>query len=104
VLVHPDVVFVGAHVIVFVDGCFWHGCPEHIHIPKHNRAYWVPKLAANAARDRRVDEALGTDGWLVLHVWEHEPPETAADRVAAAVRARTHSSVGGRVSRPPTRR
>ena len=101
VKVHPEVVFAGARFFVFVDGCFWHGCPEHLHTPKRNRDYWVPKLAANAARDRRVDAALGADGWLVLRVWEHEPTEDAAAHIEAIVR---HRSVRGRDFRPPTLR
>ena len=61
--VHPDVVFTRARVAVFVDGCFWHGCPTHATKPKSNQGYWGPKLAANEARDRRVNAALGAAGW-----------------------------------------
>jgi DNA mismatch endonuclease, patch repair protein len=88
VRVRVDVAFTRAQVAVFVDGCFWHGCPEHQNIPKSNPSYWVPKLAANKARDRRVDEALTAEGWTVIRVWEHEPVAEAASRVAIAVSGR----------------
>lgn len=82
----PDVVFTRARIAVFIDGCFWHGCPDHLTVPRSNRKFWEAKLATNRARDRRKDEALTARGWTVLHVWEHEPPEQAADRVEAAWR------------------
>lgn len=83
--VHPDVVFTRWRVAVFIDGCFWHGCPEHQHIPKTNREYWVPKLQANVERDRRVDRALVDAGWEVIRVWEHVDVEDAADEIVATV-------------------
>lgn len=70
---------------MFIDGCFWHGCPEHQHIPKTNREYWVPKLQANVERDRRVDRALVDAGWEVIRVWEHVDVEDAADEIVATV-------------------
>lgn len=85
VRVRPDIVFTKACVAVFVDGCFWHGCPDHHVTPKSNRAYWVPKLRANQERDRRVDAALAEAGWVVLRIWEHEAPAEAATSVADAV-------------------
>jgi DNA mismatch endonuclease (patch repair protein) len=87
VRVRPDVVFTKRHVAVFVDGCFWHGCPIHQTIPKTNRDYWVPKLRANVERDRRVDAALEGAGWRVLRIWEHEGVDDAATRTEAAVAA-----------------
>lgn len=84
----PDIVFTRARVAVFVDGCFWHGCPEHHVAPKSNQDYWNPKLRANQERDRRVDIALTDAGWMVLHVWEHEDPLEAAIRIHEAVTAR----------------
>jgi DNA mismatch endonuclease (patch repair protein) len=69
---HPDIVFTKAKVAVFVDGCFWHMCPDHGRVPKSNPAYWVPKLNANVARDARVTGALEADGWTVVRFWEHE--------------------------------
>lgn len=84
--VRPDIVFTRWRVAVFVDGCFWHGCPEHQHIPKTNRDYWAPKLAANVARDRRVDTALAQAGWVVVRIWEHVPLGTAVEVVEDALR------------------
>jgi DNA mismatch endonuclease (patch repair protein) len=81
VRVRPDVVFTRWKVAVFVDGCFWHGCPDHQSFPKSNRDYWVPKLAANVERDRRVDAALGEAGWVVVRIWEHEDVERAVAAV-----------------------
>jgi DNA mismatch endonuclease (patch repair protein) len=85
VRVRPDFVFTHARVAVFMDGCFWHGCPEHGQTPKANAAYWRPKLDRNRARDRLVTKSLEHDGWTILRVWEHEPVEEAAEQIAAAV-------------------
>ena len=85
--VHPDVVFTRARVAVFVDGCFWHGCPEHQVVPARNRDYWVPKLLRNVERDRQADEALSSDGWAVVRVWEHEDVAAAGLRIESLVRA-----------------
>ena len=82
-----DIVFTRARVAVFVDGCFWHGCPIHGTSPKRNADYWGPKLAANAARDRDTDQRLEDAGWQVLRFWEHEGPEAAASRIERAVRS-----------------
>lgn len=84
VRVHVDVAFTRQRLAVFVDGCFWHGCRLHQNVPKTNLAYWVPKLARNEMRDRRVDQSLEEAGWKVLRLWEHVPVEEAADLVAAA--------------------
>ncbi len=67
-----DVVFPTAKVAVFVDGCFWHGCPLHATFPKSNQSYWLPKLAENKERDQRQSEKLSTTGWTVIRLWEHE--------------------------------
>jgi DNA mismatch endonuclease (patch repair protein) len=83
--VRPDIVFTRSKVAVFVDGCFWHLCPEHGQIPKANRAYWEPKLVRNVERDRRNDAALIEDGWRVLRFFEHVPIQDAAALVRAAV-------------------
>lgn len=83
--VRVDVAFPKAAVAVFVDGCFWHCCPEHGTQPRANRSYWEPKLRRNVERDRRVDAALAASGWNVLRVWEHEPPAEAAERIERAV-------------------
>ena len=85
VRVRPDIVFTRWRVAVFVDGCFWHGCPEHQHVPKSNREYWVPKLEANVERDRRVDAALTGADWLVVRIWEHTEVDVAVDEVVSAI-------------------
>ncbi len=84
-----DIAFPRSRVAVFVDGCFWHRCPEHGTVPKANRAWWIDKLEANVRRDRDTDIELDTAGWLVVRVWEHEMPSAAAERVEAAVRSRS---------------
>ena len=68
----PDFVFPKLKLAVFVDGCFWHGCPRHATEPKGNAAFWQKKFAANKARDRLVTRTLRRTGWRVLRVWEHE--------------------------------
>lgn len=70
--VKPDFVFRHLRVALFVDGCFWHGCPKHATQPKTNAAFWRDKIAANRARDRRVTRVLRALGWRVLRIWEHE--------------------------------
>ncbi|MEW6581192.1 MAG: very short patch repair endonuclease [Actinomycetota bacterium] len=85
VRVRPDFAFTRANVAVFVDGCFWHGCPEHGNAPRANSDYWRAKLARNCARDERVTAALEAGGWTVVRVWEHEAVDDAAERVAHAV-------------------
>lgn len=68
----PDFVFPRLKTAVFVDGCFWHGCPQHATWPKSRAAFWRKKIETNRARDRRVSRALRGRGWKVLRVWEHE--------------------------------
>ncbi|QBR93752.1 very short patch repair endonuclease [Nocardioides euryhalodurans] len=82
----PDIVFTRAKVAVFVDGCFWHCCPEHGKPPSQNTGYWGPKLARNVERDRRYDATLTTHGWQVVRIWEHVP---LAEAVAAVEDALT---------------
>ena len=81
-----DVVFSGARLAVFVDGCFWHSCPIHGSAPKENAAWWASKLQQNADRDRATDTAFAAAGWTVARVWEHEDPSDAAQRIAATYR------------------
>jgi len=64
-----------------VDGCFWHGCPDHSHIPMANVAYWKPKLERNVARDRLVNEGLRAAGWSVVRIWEHVPSGDAVQGI-----------------------
>lgn len=91
-----DVVFGPAKVAVFVDGCFWHGCPEHGTRPRSNEQWWRDKLERNRRRDLDTDDRLLDAGWQVLRVWEHENPAAAAQRVQAAVRARRSAANTGR--------
>ncbi|MGH3664588.1 MAG: very short patch repair endonuclease [Egibacteraceae bacterium] len=80
-----DLVFRRARVAVFIDGCYWHACPEHGTQPRANAAWWREKLERNVARDRDTGVRLDAAGWTVVRVWEHEDPEAAADRVQTAV-------------------
>jgi DNA mismatch endonuclease (patch repair protein) len=80
-----DVVFPRQRLAVFIDGCFWHQCPEHSHVPRANPGYWEHKLARTVERDARVTARLREHGWTVLRIWEHVPVEQAADRIAEAL-------------------
>ncbi|WP_293647921.1 very short patch repair endonuclease [Thiolapillus sp.] len=68
----PDIVFPSEHVAIFVDGCFWHGCPEHFQQPETNAEFWREKIEKNKERDRKTNVTLESDGWQVLRFWEHE--------------------------------
>jgi len=68
----PDFVFARKRVAVFVDGCFWHGCPKHSNMPANNRAFWRRKLTGNQSRDRLVTITLRKTGWRVIRIWEHD--------------------------------
>lgn len=70
--VKPDFVFAGPRLAVFIDGCFWHGCPRHATAPKTNAEFWAAKRAENRARDRYVNRVLRRRGWRVVRIWEHE--------------------------------
>lgn len=95
-----DVVFRPARVAVFVDGCFWHGCPKHGTQPTRNRAYWSPKIARNRERDRETDALLLDAGWLPVRVWEHEDVADAIERIAAVVAGRRPGGpAAGRLAR-----
>ena len=83
-----DIVFGPARVVVFTDGCFWHGCPVHGTWPKLNAEFWRDKIETNRRRDADTDARLAEAGWLVLRVWEHEDPLEAARRVEGVVRGR----------------
>lgn len=96
VLVKPrrvaDVAFSGLRVAVFVDGCFWHGCPLHATWPKENAEFWRVKILANQQRDRDTNERLRASGWAVVRVWAHEPPDEAATRIATIIAQRRAQS------------
>ncbi len=85
--VRPDIAFTARKVAVFVDGCFWHACPEHGSKPKANEWYWGPKLIRNVERDRINDAALILAGWTVVRLWEHVPLDEAVTTVVTAVTA-----------------
>ena len=85
-----DIAFTRAKVAVFVDGCFWHGCPTHGVDPKNNAAWWSQKLADNRRRDLETTKQLEASGWTVLRVWEHEDVAAAARIVDEAVRTETN--------------
>jgi DNA mismatch endonuclease (patch repair protein) len=80
-----DVAFPGLRIAVFVDGCFWHGCPKHATWPKQNAEFWRQKIEANRIRDADTNTRLGSIGWTVLRFWEHESPIEAARIVARMV-------------------
>ena len=82
--IKPDVVYVGAKVAVFVDGCQWHGCPDHYVFPRSRRDFWGAKLLENADRDTRQTRSLREDGWRVYRVWEHAV-FTELDRVVGEI-------------------
>jgi DNA mismatch endonuclease (patch repair protein) len=79
-----DIVFGPARIAVFMDGCFWHGCPQHATQPKSNAEWWRAKLDKNVVRDLQTTKYLEETGWTVLRFWEHESPEAVAHTVTAA--------------------
>ena len=81
-----DLVFFGARVAVFIDGCFWHGCEAHYTRPKSNAGYWSEKVERNRQRDLETSALLSQRGWTVLRFWEHEDPSAVADGIEAIVR------------------
>lgn len=83
-----DIAFGPARVAIFVDGCFWHCCPQHASHPKAHSAWWREKLKTNVERDRRIDHLLGEAGWEVIRIWEHENPKEAALLIQDLVRRR----------------
>jgi DNA mismatch endonuclease (patch repair protein) len=85
VRVRADVAFPRQRVAVFLEGCFWHSCPDHGTSPKSNSRYWFVKLQRNVERDQRVTTALGEAGWTVLRIWEHVPVDEAVERIRSAV-------------------
>ena len=91
-----DISLPSAKVAVMVDGCFWHGCPDHgAHQPSVNQWYWPAKIATNRARDADTDSRLRANGWEVIRVWEHEHADLAAKRIAAVVRTRRAQPASG---------
>lgn len=95
-----DIVFPRKQVAVFIDGCYWHACPEHYVPSKSNSDYWTPKIAMNAARDAETTRSLSEAGWTVLRYWSHMPPEEVATSIeqhlSAHSSARAHGASSGR--------
>lgn len=85
----PDVVLTRAKVAIFIDGCFWHACPDHCVKPKNNAQWWSDKLQTNAKRDHRKDGELAVLGWTALHFWEHTAIPEVADRIEKLWRSKT---------------
>jgi DNA mismatch endonuclease (patch repair protein) len=83
-----DIAFPRQRIAVFVDGCFWHGCPQHGTWPKQNADWWRAKIEANRRRDADTDARLAAAGWLSVRVWEHDEPAEAVERVADIIRVR----------------
>jgi len=80
-----DITFGPKRLIVFIDGCFWHGCPDHATSPQNNGDWWAEKLRKNIERDRDTDARLASSGWSVLRIWEHVEPEEAVRQVVNAL-------------------
>ncbi|MBQ1096994.1 very short patch repair endonuclease [Streptomyces sp. b94] len=89
-----DLVFRPTKVAVFIDGCYWHGCPEHYVPPRTNSGYWSEKVLRNVERDRDTDRKLREAGWLVLRFWEHEPSDSCAQKITDIVAARRTARPG----------
>jgi DNA mismatch endonuclease, patch repair protein len=99
--VRPDIVFTRQKVAIFVDGCFWHRCPEHGTNPQFNSSYWQTKLDRNVERDRQIDAALTAAGWTCLRVWEHEAPDAVVKRVLRLVGRSSYAAVSDEMGGAP---
>jgi DNA mismatch endonuclease (patch repair protein) len=101
-----DIVFRSVKVVVFVDGCFWHGCPIHGTLAKANPEFWKNKIEQNRARDLDTNRQLKKAGWRIVRVWEHENPEKASQGIYSLIvkRTRTHNTVSSRPTRASSRR
>lgn len=95
-----DLVFAPARVAVFVDGCFWHGCPDHGTWPRTHASWWRAKIGANRRRDLDTDDFLVRSGWAVYRIWAHEDAEVAASRIAKGLRRRARRPDRVRPSAP----
>ena len=85
--IRVDIAFPRARLAILIDGCFWHGCPEHGTMPKRNRDYWEPKIARNRERDRHQTELLSEAGWRALRFWSHEHPDEICNQILGALEA-----------------
>ena len=84
-IVRPDIAFTRTRLAVFIDGCYWHGCPQHGEVPKSNRRFWLNKFDSNRRRDAAQTKLLKSEGWKVIRIWEHEEAGEAVERVRAAL-------------------
>ncbi|HWD21238.1 MAG TPA: very short patch repair endonuclease [Verrucomicrobiae bacterium] len=102
----PDFILRRLRIAIFVDGCFWHGCPKHGRLPGSRREYWIPKLARNKARDGLAKRMLQRKGWRVIRFWEHElaKPERVVSRIRAAEGANRFSPRTNGLAKNATRR
>jgi DNA mismatch endonuclease (patch repair protein) len=98
--IRADLVFTRLKIAVFIDGCFWHGCPDHYVPSRTNAEYWTQKIVANSERDSRTNSLLVAAGWEVLRFWSHTPPDAAAKLIVERVRQRQTIQVGGTGGRP----
>ena len=98
--VRPDIAFTARRVAVFVDGCFWHACPDHGSKPAANVWYWEPKLRRNVERDRAADAALAAAGWDVVRIWEHAPLEYHSRSAGVTAKPRTGAAAWPSASNP----
>lgn len=89
----PDLILPRQNVAIFVHGCFWHGCPKHIRYPKHNRKWWIDKIAKNRIRDSRKSQQLRRLGWSVFNVWEHDDPFKAAERIRNSILRKSSQTI-----------
>lgn len=97
-VIRPDIAFTRRRVAVFIDGCFWHSCPEHGRQPRVNGEYWSPKLEGNVLRDREQTAALESRDWTVLRFWEHEAEDEIVARIGEAIRRCKASESAGPIA------
>jgi DNA mismatch endonuclease, patch repair protein len=90
----PDFVFPHAHVALFVDGCFWHGCPQHCRLPVTNHIYWEAKINRTRIRDKEINRLLKLDGWTVLRFWEHELSEGKSRQKIQKLKTLVQQAIG----------
>lgn len=88
--IRADIAFLRPRVCVFVDGCFWHGCPEHFRVPRSNSPWWIEKIEDNRRRDERQQAILEEDGWTLLRFWEHEITPALLDGVCGKIESAIH--------------
>ena len=107
----PDIMFSAARLVVFIDGCFWHACPQHGRRPRTNQSYWNSKIARNIRRDIRINAELSRSGWKVARFWEHEvkaDPSKVAKKIVRLLDRSLHTLMKPpretRMPKPPSRR